>query len=143
VSEVCALKWRDLRPSGEAGQLTVFGKGGQTRTVWLPPRVWAALTALRTDAGPDESVFRSRRGGHLGPRQVARIVRHAAERAGLDEPVSPHWLRHAHASHAMDRGAPIHLVRATLGHASVATTGRYLHARPSESSARYLNLPAQ
>ncbi len=37
--------------------------------------------------------------------------------------VSPHWLRHAHASHAMDRGAEIHLVQATLGHSDISTTG--------------------
>ena len=36
-----------------------------------------------------------------------------------------------------DRGAPIHLVAATLGHASIGTTGRYAHARPSAPSARY------
>jgi len=53
------------------------------------------------------------------------------------------WLRHAHATHAhathaLERGAPIHLVQATLGHASVATTGRSLHARPTDSSARSL-----
>src|SRR5262245_49531707 len=47
-------------------------------------------------------------------------------------------MRHAHASHALDRGAPIHLVQATLGHSSVATTSRYLHARPGDSSARFL-----
>ena len=47
---------------------------------------------------------------------------------------------HAHTSHSLDRGAPIHLVQATLGHASVATTGRYLHARPTDSSARYLGV---
>jgi integrase/recombinase XerD len=52
--------------------------------------------------------------------------------------VSCHWLRHAHASHALDRGAPIHLVQATLGHSSISTTGRYLHARPTESSSSYL-----
>jgi integrase/recombinase XerD len=69
---------------------------------------------------------------------VWRIVRAAAARAGISLAVSPHWLRHAHASHALDRGAPIHLVQATLGHASVATTGKYLHARPTDSSARYL-----
>jgi hypothetical protein len=40
--------------------------------------------------------------------------------------------------HAPERGAPIHPVQATLGDASVATTGRYLHARPTDSSARYL-----
>jgi hypothetical protein len=71
---------------------------------------------------------------------VRAIVRHAAEGAGIDSGVSPHWLRHAHASHALDHGAPIHLVQATLGHGSVATTSRYLHARPGDSSARFLAL---
>lgn len=73
------------------------------------------------------------------PSAIIRIVRRAAERAELEagSKVSPHWLRHAHATHALERGAPIHLVQATLGHASVATTGRYLHARPTDSSARY------
>ncbi len=67
-----------------------------------------------------------------------RVVKAAARQAGLGGAVSAHWLRHAHASHALDRGAPVSLVQATLGHASVATTGRYLHARPNDSSARYL-----
>jgi integrase/recombinase XerD len=52
--------------------------------------------------------------------------------------VSPHQLRYSHASHALDRGAPVHLVAATLGHASIATTGEYAHARPTDSSSRYL-----
>jgi hypothetical protein len=71
---------------------------------------------------------------------VRAIVRQAAEGAGVNVGVSPHWLRHAHASHALDHGAPIHLVQATLGHCSVATTSRYLHARPGDSSARFLAL---
>ncbi len=39
--------------------------------------------------------------------------------------MSPHWLRHAHASHALERGAPVALVRDTLGHRSVSTTNGY------------------
>ena len=54
------------------------------------------------------------------------------------EKVSPHWLRHAHATHALDKGAPLRLVQATLGHASLDTTSKYLHIRPSESSGDYL-----
>jgi integrase/recombinase XerD len=91
------------------------------------------------DAGVNEPVFSSRKlGGHLDRSQVLRVVQAAARRAGVAGKVSPHWMRHAHASHALDRGAPIHLVQATLGHSSVATTGRYLHARPTESSSKYL-----
>ena len=44
------------------------------------------------------------------------------------------WLRHAHGSHALDRGATLAEVQTTLGHANVATTSGYLHARPNTSS---------
>ncbi|MGT2482306.1 MULTISPECIES: tyrosine-type recombinase/integrase [unclassified Methylobacterium] len=140
ISEVCGLRWRDLAARDEAGQATVFGKGGKTRAVLLSAATWTVLTALRGDAPADAPVFRSRKGGALDPSAVHRVVKAAAARAGLPAEVSAHWLRHAHASHSLDRGAPIHLVQATLGHASVATTGRYLHARPSESSARFLGV---
>jgi len=144
VSELCGLSWRDLQANGDGGQVTVFGKGGVTRAIQLPASVWKLLNGLRGEkAGPDDPVFRSRKeknGGRLRPLAVLRVVRKAAARAGIELPVSPHWFRHAHASHALDRGAPIHLVQATLGHASVATTGRYLHARPNDSSSRFLPL---
>lgn len=138
VSEASALNWSDLQRRDKAGQITVFGKGGKTRTVLMPSSVWDALMSLRGDARDDDPVFRSRKGGHLDESQIWRIVRKAAGRAGIDKDVSCHWLRHAHASHALDRGAPIHLVQATLGHASISTTGKYLHARPNDSSSNYL-----
>jgi integrase/recombinase XerD len=144
VSELCALAWRDLQPAGDGGQITVFGKGGKTRAIQLPESVWNLVMGLRpAKATADDPIFRSRKkktGGGLQPLAVLRIVRAAAERAGIRFRVSPHWLRHAHASHALDRGAPIHLVQATLGHASINTTGRYLHARPNDSSSRFLPL---
>lgn len=139
VSEVCGLKWCDALARQEGGQITVFGKGGKTRTVLLKPKVWQQLLSIKGEAKAVDPVFRSRKGGGaLDVSQVRRIVYAAAKKAGLEQKVSPHWMRHAHASHALDRSAPIHLVQATLGHASVSTTGRYLHARPTESSSFYL-----
>jgi site-specific recombinase XerD len=141
IAEVCGLCWRDLTERGDAGQMTVFGKGGKTRVVLLSKATWRLLKGIQGHAAPSDPVFRSRKGGKaLDESQVHRIVKAAAERAGLSKNVSAHWLRHAHASHSLERGAPIHLVQATLGHASVATTGRYLHARPTDSSARYLGV---
>ena len=140
VSECCGLKWGDAQERSEGGQITVLGKGGKTNTILLPSAVWRCLTALRGEEGPDAPVFRSRKGRHMHPTQVRRIVRAATRRAGIDKSVSPHWLRHAHASHALNRGAPIHLVQATLAHSSISTTGRYLHARPTDSSSRFLPL---
>jgi integrase/recombinase XerD len=48
--------------------------------------------------------------------QVRRIVCAAARNACLEQRISPHRMRHAHAGHTLDRSAPIHLVQATLGH---------------------------
>jgi integrase/recombinase XerD len=62
------------------------------------------------------------------------MLKAVAKRAGVTAPVSPHWLRHAHGSHALDRGATLPQVQSTLGHANVATTSGYLHARPDSSS---------
>jgi integrase/recombinase XerD len=139
VSEVCGLRWRDCTSRDTGGQVTLFGKGGRTRHVLLPTRVWEDLMALRGAAGDDDPVFRSRSGGGpLSPLRVERVVRAAAARAGIAADVTPHWLRHSHVSHALDRGAPVHLVQQTVGHASLATTTRYSHARPSESSRLYL-----
>lgn len=140
VSELCALKWRDLREAAlGAGQVTLFGKGSKTRVVIFSAETWKLVRALRGTSLPDDPVFCSRKhSGHLKPAQVHRIVAAAGKRAGIEGNVSPHWLRHSHASHALERNTPIHLVQATLGHSSVATTGRYLHARPTDSSALHL-----
>lgn len=140
-SEVAELCWRDLQATTEGGQVTVFGKGGKTRSIQLPRSLWNQLQKMRGPAVLTNPVFPSRKNGTpLTASAIWRIVRRAALRSGLAQRVSPHWLRHAHASHALDRGAPIHLVQSTLGHASITTTGRYLHARPRDSSSRFLPL---
>lgn len=163
VSELCLLCWRDVQPNGTSGQITVFGKGSETRVVLLPAGTYQELIELRKDAGDDEPVFKSRGGGrkrgggHLDPSQVFHIVEDAAVRAGIaiynetviqdDQQiqvkrsrVSPHWLRHAHASHALDNGASMAVVKETLGHKSIETTAGYTHVRPGVSSGQYLKV---
>ena len=155
---------------GGGGQVTVVGKGQKRRYVLVRPSVWAELRALAAPSpspdpdprdavnasrrtgirieprlpdgslNPDSPVFRSRKGGFLSPMQVWRVIRRAASTAGISGNISLHWLRHAHASHALDRGAPIHLVRDGLGHANLSTTSRYAHARPNEHSEKFLAL---
>lgn len=133
ISEIAGLRWSNViaRDSGEA-QLDVIGKGGKVRQVLLPAELAKKLVALRCDAPADAPIFR------ISTRQMRAIVLATARRAGLTGNISPHWLRHAHASHALDNHAPISLVQATLGHASLSTTSAYVHARPGDSSSRYL-----
>lgn len=140
VSEIAGLKWRDTqeRENG-TGQVTLFGKGEKTRVVLLSADTWKELMAIRGDAGINDPVFVSRKKqGHLTATQIFRIVKAAAGRAGITGAISPHWFRHAHASHSLDRGASLAVVRDTLGHSSIAITSRYVHARPNDSSGLYL-----
>ncbi len=165
AAEACDLQKRNLQENGDGGQVTIYGKGGKTRSILLPVDVWRQLADFTAGYAPDTYVFQSRQrrssagretDGRLDESQVHRIVEAAAIRAGVEtytdtikrgnrageavtrSRVSPHWLRHAHGSHALQRGADLALVRDTLGHASIETTGRYVHARPNTSSSLFL-----
>ena len=137
--EIRSLRVRDMRRHGKAGKLTVFGKGSKTRTVPLPPGIWSDLSCFVVEMERDDPVFQGSSGKPLSPKTIWRIVKAAGERAGLGTSISPHFLRHSHSSHALDHGCPIHVLQSVLGHASVATTSRYLHVNSSESSGDYLS----
>ncbi len=80
---------------------------------------------------PTITVFASRKAWHLTERAVNGMVKRTARKAVISEAVSPHWLRHAHGSHAIDRGASLPEVQSTLGHGNIATTSG-LPARPAQ-----------
>jgi len=103
--------------------------------VLIPAEIAARLFASRGDAPVSAPLFASvrRPGQPLTERAVNYIVKEAAECAGVNPAASVHWLRHAHASHAIDNGAPIMLVSATLGHADLKTKSVCAHARPGET----------
>ncbi len=139
VSEAVALQWRHVVPKG-TGELvlTVHGKGGATRFVHLKGVVVGQLESMREGASDAAPVFVSRLGKALTPQSIRNVVAKAAKAAGIDRTVTPHFFRHSHVSHALDRGAPVHLVQQTVGHSSRATTSAYSHASPDESSGSYL-----
>ena len=141
VSELVSLRWADVLPRGDGRvQLSVTGKGDKLRPVLLPEIVSRSLLASRGLATDDAPLFPSRKGGEpLNPRAVNRMIKAAAKRANVNPAVSAHWLRHAHASHALNRGATVAEVQTTLGHANVATTSTYLHAHPDRSSGLVLD----
>jgi len=136
-AELCGLRGRDIANRGSAGQITVFGKGGKTRAIMVEGQTWTDLSRY-TPADPHAPVFMSQMNKPISPGQVWRIVKAAAKRVGLPEHIGVHAIRHSHASHALENGASLALVRDTLGHASIATTSAYIHSRPNESSSRFI-----
>jgi integrase/recombinase XerD len=125
--------------AGDGRVLTIKGKGGRERIVPLTPAARAALDRyLNVGREAEDGVaplletkwlFASRSAeGHLTRQRLGQDLKALAEEAGLDpERVSPHVLRHAFASHLLDRGADLRSVQQLLGHADISTTQIYTH----------------
>lgn len=137
ISELVSLPRTVL--AGDGRVLTIKGKGGRERLVPLNAPARAALAAyLAIGTGPEDGLapmlptrflFPSRSAeGHLTRQRVGQDLKDLALQAGLDpERVSPHVLRHAFASHLLDRGADLRSVQQLLGHADISTTQIYTH----------------
>ncbi len=137
VTELVSLPRSVL--TGDPRVLTIKGKGGRERLVPLNAPARAALERyLNAGRNPDDGVapmlatrwlFPSKSAeGHLTRQRLAQELKELADTANLDpERVSPHVLRHAFASHLLDRGADLRSVQQLLGHADISTTEIYTH----------------
>ncbi|MCL4766778.1 MAG: site-specific tyrosine recombinase XerD [Hyphomicrobiaceae bacterium] len=137
VSELVSLPRSVLQ--GDPRLLTIRGKGGRERLVPLNSAARAALDRyLEVGRHAEDGVapmvrtrwlFPSKSAeGHLTRQRLAQEVKEVAAAAGLDpRRVSPHVLRHAFASHLLDRGADLRSVQQLLGHADISTTQIYTH----------------
>jgi integrase/recombinase XerD len=135
VSELVTLPRSVL--VGDGRVLLIKGKGGRERLVPLNGAARAALDRY-LNVGFEDGVapmlrtkwlFASRGAeGHLTRQRLGQELKELAIEAGLDpQRVSPHVLRHAFASHLLDRGADLRSVQQLLGHADISTTQIYTH----------------
>jgi len=134
VSELVGLPLAAAR--GGKRFLLVRGKGDKERLVPLSPPARRALdvylAARASFLKPkidSRFLFPSRgKSGHLTRERCGQVLKQLALEAGLDpKRLSPHVLRHAFASHLLDRGADLRSVQEMLGHADIATTQIYTH----------------
>jgi len=127
LSELCALRWRDLDLGN--GLVTVLGKGSKQRSVPVGSHARAALDAWRdeTKAANDAPVFPGRGGAPISQRAVQIRIRQLAQRQGMFKHVHPHMLRHSFASHVLESSGDLRGVQELLGHADIATTQIYTH----------------
>jgi integrase/recombinase XerD len=116
--------------------LTVKGKGGRERLVPLNDTAREALrvhlAAVREaeaeGRGASPWLFPSSGGEHLTRQRFGQELKALALAAGIEPArVSPHVLRHAFASHLLERGADLRTVQQLLGHADISTTQIYTH----------------
>ena len=132
VSELCALD-TDIDLSRD--ELSVRGKGDKVRVVFLSNTAKQAVqTYLKKRKDLEEPLFvdhssRSEKQAprRLTPRDVQRLVKKYAIKAGITKKVTPHVIRHSFATDLLENGADLRSVQALLGHANIATTQVYTH----------------
>ncbi len=130
IAEACTVRLEHLDEEG--GVLRVTGKGNKTRLI---PVGRAALEALKhylatarpklISAKSGAAIFLSVRGHPLTPARIWQLVRYYAKKAGIEESIHPHQLRHSFATHLLAGGADLRIIQEMLGHASIATTQIY------------------
>src|SRR5438552_539129 len=133
ASEVVGLKLQDVYL--DSAFLKCLGKGSKQRVVPLGRPAIAALQAYLGDQRPKLTraaldapwVFVSRGGRALTREMLWVIVKKYVRRAGLNDRVSPHTLRHSFATHLLSGGADLRTVQELLGHANIRTTQMYTH----------------
>lgn len=108
------------------------GKRSRDRSVPLSPRLLETLREYYRWMKPKTYLFPGARRNWrvdkpITPKVVWIACREAAQRAGIDKPVSPHLLRHSFATHLLEQGADLATLQALLGHAELKATSIYLH----------------
>lgn len=126
VSEVCALAWDAIDLDAETVRINQ-GKGRVDRIVYLSPDVKRALTVWQAHHLPGVYLFPSpqRRRTHLFRSIINRLMDQYLAAAGLTRHYSPHCLRHTFATHLLNAGVSLEVLKELMGHHSISLTLRY------------------
>lgn len=133
VSELVSIGVLDISLADGVVRV-VQGKGGKDRLVplgaeaahWIDTYLKTSRPAL---LGQQQSaaLFVTARGGPMTRQSFWLLIKKYAVLAGVTEPLSPHVLRHAFATHLLNHGADLRVVQLLLGHADISTTQIYTH----------------
>lgn len=132
VSELVTLK--SVHVGLSENVLRITGKGSKERLVpfglaaadWLQ-RYLDGARAQILGGQVSEALFVTARGGAMTRQMFWKLVKKYAFEAGITQPLSPHTLRHAFATHLLNHGADLRVVQMLLGHADISTTQVYTH----------------
>jgi integrase/recombinase XerD len=146
ISEALQARTSDYAHDSGHRVLIVRRKGGKSAKVAIPAPAVVALNLYLGTTGADlvlgqsmsRPLFTTATGRPLHRTSAFRIVQRLAQRAGIDGQISPHSLRHAFATIALDAGVSLHSLQDSMGHADPRTTRRYDRARNNlQKSAGY------
>ncbi|MDH4155684.1 MAG: tyrosine-type recombinase/integrase [candidate division Zixibacteria bacterium] len=129
--ELASIRLADLDLSH--GLITITGKGNKVRVVPVGEKTLKDLTGylkIRSDFVVQKNtlsshLFLNKSGEPLSVRSINRLAQKFSRRAGVA--FTPHTLRHSFATHLLENGADLILIKEILGHSSLSTTQKYTH----------------
>lgn len=118
--------------------MKVIGKGNKEREVFFSTKAMVLIrNYLKTRKGNSEALFITERApyGRMSCRAIQKVFKKIAKRTEIQKSIYPHIFRHTFATFLLDKGVPIHIVQALLGHENSATT--QIYARTNRDSVMY------
>ena len=133
VGELVSLNVKDIDLQGS--YIRCWGKGSKERIVHLYPKAVKELKQYMTHTRPnflknrngETALFVNHRGERLTRQWVWNILKNYGAKAGIQQQITPHTLRHSFATHLLENGASLRHVQELLGHSSISTTQVYTH----------------
>jgi len=119
ISEIINLKWSDIDFNRDIIHLKQ-AKGKKDRIVMLSKKVKENLLNFGTEK--KGIVFKSNRGKKYSQRTIQKILENVSKKAGINQKVTPHMLRHSFATHLLENGTDIRYIKDLLGHSNIETT---------------------
>ena len=137
VSELINLSYHNINLKDEF--IRIHGKGNKERLLPMGEIAIDYLTKYELNSRPallkngqSDSYFLSNRGRAMSRQNFFYIIKDYASKAGIDKPLSPHSLRHAFATHLVQKGADLRSVQLMLGHSDISSTQLYTHIQNAQ-----------
>jgi len=142
VSELINLSYHNINLKEEF--IRIHGKGNKERVLPMGEIAIDYLMKYETNARPmllkngqSDSYFLSNRGSAMSRQNFFYIIKAYANQVGIDKPLSPHSLRHAFATHLVQKGADLRSVQLMLGHSDISSTQLYTHIQNAQLKAQH------
>ena len=142
VSELINLEYQNINLHQE--YIRIHGKGNKERVLPMGEMAVDYLTKYEQNArqfllktGQNNSYFLSNRGTAMSRQNFFYIIKSYALKTGIDKPLSPHTLRHAFATHLVQKGADLRSVQLMLGHSDISTTQIYTHIQNTQLKSQH------
>lgn len=125
-SELLNLTPKDI--NSEMMSVRIMGKGKKCRYSLLSPKLLEELRRYFREYRPKKWLFEGETPGEpYSASALVKVLKEAAQRAGIKHRVHVHMLRHSFATHLLEQGTDLHTIQELLGHNDIKTTAIYLH----------------